>query len=410
MNLKKQKTPSGHDTLVVDGRFFHSRHDPVREAERAAKDADGAAVVFVLSPGLGYLPGAVKAGRVVCVERHAEIAAIAPELKARVHPSPDELHALALDLPEIDKGRIAVLLGAHRDEDAEYYQSLREAITRAVEKRAEEILTVRGFSALWEENLLANAQRFPAARWITDLDRSLIGRTAVLVAAGPSLETDLPALARMRSKAADATFIACDSALPALLSAGITPDLCITIDPQPVKARSLAALGHIPLVASVLSPPRVLACAKVLYLYGQGHPSESAHGVPKRAIVAEPGGSVATAAAVLALRWGAARIIFVGQDLALPDGRLHVRDAPDHLAALEQSLRFRSIEDAWSANARRHRARRVPSVDGGMVWTTPALDSYRIFLESLAKGHPDVGFFRTSRRGAKMEHVTPLGL
>lgn len=406
---RREATASGHDTLVVDGRFFHSRYDPRKEAARAAAEARGAALVFLLSPGLGYLADELRNARVVAIERHPEIAALS-SCKPLVDPSPEDIYQLAFGIEDLRTGRVAILAGACLEEDADWYGEIRAAILRAIDKRAEEAITVRGFAALWSANLAANAALVRRSRWITDLDGTLAGRTAVILAAGPSLEPDLPVLAaHQKTSRPQPVVIAVDSALPMARALGVRVDLCVSIDPQPVKAVALAGLGETPLVASVLSPPAILAAARHLYLFGQNHPDESSLPVPPAAVLAEPGGSVATAAVVLAVRWQAAALVLVGQDLAFLDGRMHCREAPSFSQALAALHRFSALEQTW-ARPVPGKPRWITSNDGGRLPTTPALDSYRLFLEKLAQTSPHVKCFTTSLRGARIEGFSAISL
>jgi len=407
--VRREATASGHDTLVVNGLHFHSRYDPRKEAVRAAAEARGAALVFLLSPGLGYLAGALDGCRIVAVERHAAVAALS-SCRPLVAPSPEQVYELALGLDALDAGRVAILAGTCLEEDEAWYGEIRAAILRAIDKRAEQVLTVRGFGATWAANLAANAALIRRSRWITDLEGSLSGRTAVILAAGPSLVQDLPALAAyQRSSRPQPSVLAVDSALPAARALGINVDLCVSIDPQPVKARALDALGGTPLVASVLSPPEILSAARRLFLFGQGHPDEASLPVPRTAVLADPGGSVATAAAVLAIRWQASALVLVGQDLALLDGRMHSRGTASFSRALASLDRFSALEQTWG-RAPGGKPRWIEGNDGGRLLTTPALDSYRLFLEKLAQTSPHVKCFTTSRRGARIRGFSAVPL
>lgn len=407
MLIERRAARSGAETLAVDGRWFHSRVDPVKEAARLAADVAPGALVVLLSPGLGHLADALAPRETICVERHPELAALRPDLRALVRPDPSDVAQRVADRVESSRAPLAVLTGAHREEDGAYYEEIRAAIARAVDKSVERVVTTTAFAALWERNLRANAPLIRAAsastsaRWISTLAPALRGANVILLAAGPSLHADLPTLARSKARG-DAAVIAVDSALPAALNAGVEPDFVCTIDPQPVKAEPLARIGAIPLIASVLSPPEILARAERLLLFGQGHPFEAELGVPESEMLREVGGSVATAAATLAVRFRAARIALVGQDLAFADDRTHARGAAQEVQASSRLRRFSSMEHGKMRSMRKRNLRRVPSAGGGTVMTTPVLESYRVYLEELAAAHPEVAFARTSFVGAKM--------
>ncbi len=406
IKVEREPTSTGFDTLVVDGRYFHSRVNPRKEASRAASAVAPDALALILSPGLGYLADALKPRDVISVERHPQLAVLRPDLNSLVHPSCEELERLVETLAAERRPKIAVLTGAHREEDHEYYESLRKAITRALEKSVERILTTDAFAKVWERNLRANVMRILQARngevsWSSALEPRLRGSHCVLLSAGPTLGEELPLLSKMLHRGKYLILVV-DSALPAALSAGISPDLVFTIDPQPVKAAVLSNLEDIPLVASVLSPPEILARAGRLYLFGQGHPMEPSVGVPLAEMIQELGGSVATAAATIAVRHGAATLVLAGQDLAFIGDRTHVRGAAQEAASAAGLERFSTMEHAKMRTMIGRNLRCVPSVADGMVMTTPVMDSYRIYLERLARDNPGTRFVHTSSRGARM--------
>lgn len=345
-----------------------------------------------------------------------------PDRRALVAPTPEELTRRIEAIPDWTRGRITILTGVHLEADRDYYAALRRAVEELIDRAAESTATIRAFSDLWESNLSANAGLIRAAEslpdgkagaprigWAPALRGRFAGATVFLLAAGPTLEAELPALLAARGRGViprpDVLLLAVDSALPLLLAKGLGPDFCVTIDPQPVKAGALDGLGEIPLIGSILSPPAVLRKAKHLFLFAQGHPSEARHPIPREAVFMELGGSVATAAAVIAVRFGARRIVLVGQDLAIVERRSHARGTPHETWRSSGLTRFDSIEERDRQACARRAPRRVAGVAGGTVPTTPALDSYRRFFGELARAHPAVEFVQTSRLGAKIDCV-----
>jgi hypothetical protein len=338
-----------------------------------------------------------------------------PDPRTLVAPKPEELTRRLEAIPGWEDGRVTILTGVHLEADRDYYLGLRRALEELIDRTAESISTIRAFRDLWETNLAANAGlirtagRTPRLGWVPALKERFAGATVFLLAAGPTLEEELPALLAARDRGTlqrlGGVLLAVDSALPLLLSAGLVPDFCITIDPQPVKARSLAGLGEIPLIGSVLSPPEILQAAKTLHLFAQGHPSEARHPIPREAIFEELGGSVATAGAVIAVRLGARCVVLVGQDLAILDRRFHARGTHHEAGRIRGLFRFDSIEARDRRDHARRSLRPVECVAGGTISTTPAMDSYRRFFGALAAAHPEVELIQTSSRGARIDCI-----
>lgn len=391
MEVQITETRSGARTLVVDGKYFHSAVDPVKEASRQAAELKDSSTVVLLSPGLGFLARQLSS-QVLLIEKHQAIAALSPDLEFLINPT--ELKIKEKIFGYSDLGKVSIIMGTMLEADQDYYIMIREAVVHAVEKRAEEIITHRAFGEIWKANLESNAPRFSQAKWYTALREHFVRRRVIILSAGPTLEEDLLVLREMG--AGSYIVFATDSALPMALCAGIVPNFCITVDPQPIKAPCLRNLGRIPLIASVLSPPGSLSSADSLYFFGQGHPLEERYGVPVSEVIRDVGGSVATAAATIAVRLGAKDVVLVGQDLAYVEGRTHTRGTVRENASTLS--RFRAFEAAGHVTSRS-----ALSVTGGKVETTPALDSYRRYFERLAAENKRVRFIQTSSKGAKID-------
>ena len=90
--------------------------------------------------------------------------------------------------------------------------------------------TAVGLGKNFADAFMQNVPNILRKPGVTALKDVFKGRSAIVVAAGPSLEKNLHLLKRAKSKA---VIIAVDAALPTLLPAGILPDLLVAIDPMP---------------------------------------------------------------------------------------------------------------------------------------------------------------------------------
>ena len=107
-------------------------------------------------------------------------------------------------------------------------------------------------------NTLANRSAIRASADVSALAGAFPGVPAVLLAAGPSLDRNLEALAGIRQRA---LVIAVDTALRPCLVAGLEPHLVVAVDPTEVNARHLVGLPPLPrtrLVTEPSLPPEVL--------------------------------------------------------------------------------------------------------------------------------------------------------
>ncbi len=153
----------------------------------------------------------------------------------------------------------------------------------------------------------------------------LFGRPAVVCAAGPSLDKQLPTLRRHR----DSLFvIAIGQTLAALRKAGIEPDLVHVVEASDVRVQ-LERAGDLSGATLVLPPQANPALFELpvgrRFLSWQASNSFGywmARGLGEEALLGA-GGTVAHSAVHLAAFLGANPILLIGQDLAFTGGRIY---------------------------------------------------------------------------------------
>ena len=172
-------------------------------------------------------------------------------------------------------------------------------------------------------NRFSNLDLVDTALRLEPLEGLFAGVPAICIAAGPSLDKSLSLLKEMRNRA---VFIAADSALVPLVTAGILPDFVTSIDFQVVNLEKFAPMlsreWELSLVSMIkgtdLVPKRFGAARHFL-----AFPEDRAHQwlidlFEVKTLV--PGAfSVAHLSLGLAIVMGADPIIMVGQDLAYTD-------------------------------------------------------------------------------------------
>jgi hypothetical protein len=219
-------------------------------------------------------------------------------------------------------------------------------------------------------------------------------KSAIVVAAGPTLETLLPKLAALRAGDSPPILIAVDTALRSLLAAGIEPDYVVVADAQYWNARHLAGLAapHATLVTEIAVHPSVFRfpCARIL-LYDSANPvtRELSAGQPTKGALAA-GGSVASVAWDLARCLGATDIYLAGLDLAFPRKRTHARGSLFERQSHQRSARLAPQETA--AVAALFSAPTILAQDyaGRPLLTDQRLRLYAWWFESAIAAHPEV--------------------
>ena len=215
---------------------------------------------------------------------------------------------------------------------------------------------------------------------------------AVVIAAGPSLNSELAAVRRLQ--ASGRIVIAVDAALRTLLAGGVLPSIVVTLDHKPTISRFFDAdlnpmrdstLVYFPVVDNAVLtawPHRRLAAYTSNRRY-----DELRRRCPKATLYAS--GTVLHPAVDLAVQMGAKEIHLAGADFSFPDARTHAVGVFDAHRLEPDALRERTAH--WVINGHDER---VPSIVN--------LIGYLRDLEDYIRSRPDVDFVNLSRKGARI--------
>ena len=212
-------------------------------------------------------------------------------------------------------------LAAHRPADVEPAMRVARRIQQDAVANAD---ARRQFAGRYLLQTLGNLPVIERESNIAALDGGCTGRPAVVVAAGPSLDASLAALAAYQEQV---VIIASDTTLRPLLAAGIRPHLMVAVDPAELNARHLSGVpdtSGIWLAAEgSLHPDAYRSFAGRTFIFKvsdhEPWPWLRDAGLDRGQLRAW--GSVATSAFDLALRMGCAPIIFAGHDFAYTNDR-----------------------------------------------------------------------------------------
>jgi hypothetical protein len=335
MELELRPTPSGHDTLSLDGRLLHSSRDPRREAERAVKELvrREPPCVVLIGVGLGYRASAIlentESTYVIAFEPEDEILQL-----ARAHTlQPDHPRlVLVSSVDELDQ-QLPLLAASgyetmtlqnrftERNEELGEVNSVLDAFASRLEINQN---TLSRFGRLWVKNLCRNIEFLADGTGVSSLRGLLTGTPALLLAAGPTLDEILPKLPRLARRM---TVVAVDTAVSHARSVGVEPDIAVVVDPQYWNARHLdhvegtsailvAETAAHPVVFERFTAPYVF-CSSVFPLGIRFERRLGSFGQ------LGAGGSVSTTAWDLIRLMGASTVFLAGLDLGFPGGRTH---------------------------------------------------------------------------------------
>jgi tetratricopeptide (TPR) repeat protein len=236
---------------------------------------------------------------------------------------------------------------------------------------------------------------------VTALKDIFKGRSAIVVAAGPSLEKNLHLLKKAKGKA---VIIAVDAALPTLLPAGILPDLLVAIDPLPENVaffKDNPLLKHVPFVClSQYTPEIVDLYPGPLFLNMAEQNLVTLWLRPfwedKGSIICF-GGSVAHLGFAAAEYLGCSTIGLVGLDLSF-DAKFHAGDASSLLTEMHGQLY--EFKD---------RADKATDIFGEARYTLPSFLNFKTSLENHIKGSDGV-FVNATEGGLPLDGFTNMRL
>ncbi len=375
----------------------------------AAWDFEGDVVVLVGAPLVPVACVLVALGqrRLVILDLDAQLEAVAaPAILARSHA---EAIAAVRTMTPCPPANLIVrtATGVPRGVGEQVSEDLRGAISDLRIHRN----TVQAFSATWLAQGMANA---PAvARWpsIAAVGDHLRGVPIAIVAPGPSLARNAHLLRELRGRAVIAAF---SHSLRPVLAAGVTPDLVITVDPQDVRYHFAGCdISQSCLVNAVTAHPALFELPAASYLTMSANCSIDDwmfEAFGERA-EAPGGGSVATTALSLALRWGCDPVMFVGLDLSFPGGTYYVGTSVDGAARAEidgdglmrvggWSDGFRAMKAGGGPAAVEERTIELPGWHGGTVPSSFMFSMFHRWFVGRLAGHTGATVFNCTEGGA----------
>ncbi|MBR5400987.1 MAG: motility associated factor glycosyltransferase family protein [Treponema sp.] len=442
------RAKNGSLTAQIDNMLLHSSYNPEREAQSAAGQlvAKEKETVIFMGVGLGWQ---------VCSLAQLMVKSVVPcPVKKLVIVEPDPVHffgalyyidwsgvfdveqlIIAVGCPEnslmglleggsINTGMSGVsaayvyVVPAFIQHARAYFDSVIALIERNRSKNEINAATYKKFEKLWIRNSMKNLVHIGECATVSQLAEGIgggagIGGAAglgtgdfILVAAGPTLETLLPKISEW---AKQAVIICVETALHALLKAGIQPDFIVITDPQYYAYRHIAGLS---------SPGSILVCplsvhpavfrfkCKQIVLCSEMFPVSS-YFESKLGAFGDlgAGGSVASSAWNLCRLLGARNIYLAGLDLSYPAGQTHIKGSSAEEAFLCGADRLATMQDKNSTYRFSANPETAVDYDGNPVLTDARMKMFAWWFESRIAACPEVKTWSLSSKSMKIPGV-----
>ena len=348
--------PKGVHTVSDQGTLLASAYDPAREGARLAAGMVDAPTDLLVAVGFGlghHLEAFRSRNPCPVIVYEPKLARLRAALSARpdltllgeddVHLThdPDELRNLiALHY----RSGLRIKVFPHPSLLRLSPDAVREAIERVSRvKDSVDLVTTTGqvMMADWARGTIANARHLIGQPSIMGLAGALADAPAVICAAGPSLDQQLPKLAAVRERV---VVIAIGQSLRSLREAGIEPDFVHVVESQDV-AHQLTEAGDVGNLQLVLPPQ---AHASLFELPVKQHWIAFQATNPFGCWIGEQlgerdflpsAGTVVQCSLHLARVLGCNPVALIGQDLAFTGGRLYAAGSAYH------EVGFRTRED-----------------------------------------------------------------
>lgn len=351
-----EATSVGHPTCMIqcEGQqyYLHSNKEPFAEADRWTSDVmdETCKAYHVLGGGLGYHG----------VRMYWGLYGNYP-----VHVYEYDLNMLWLSVkycqmeqailgkfflhydPQLRQ--LAEAVGAQEHRLCIHYPSLRRIGKAQLREHYERFFiqdsSYRNAKRLLQGNFDANIsgmEKEPERIGMVDcLKEQFSKKNVFIVAAGPSLDKNV-AMVKEVTEREDCLILATGTVLRKLLRMGIRPDYVIVTEPN---ERALAQINgaegaDVPmLMLSTANHGYMLRYpAKHYVIFQEGYPRAEAAAALLKTTLYQTGGSVSTTALDVALRLGAAKVVFLGLDLAFTDNLAHAEGTSNRIATDTEEL------------------------------------------------------------------------
>lgn len=243
------------------------------------------------------------------------------------------------------------------------------------------------------KNNIMNLRHLPGCRSGEDfVNHFPTDMPAIVVSAGPSLAKNKHLLKEVKGKA---LIMVVDTAISHVMSMGVEPDVILTVDfNKDYKYFEGFDIKHIPLVVEPdssykiidqVKPENIIFCGTDVALWTnmirkQGSNLE----------FLDVGGSVATVAIAVAIKWGFKKIMLIGQDLAFTGGAMHIGEDV-------QEYDFSTGNYSY-----------VKGINDEELVTRADYLSYLKWIERMAYTHSDVEIIDATEGGAFIENTTVM--
>lgn len=278
---------------------------------------------------------------------------------------------------------------AYTEEVHKIYEIIRSVTRRRVINRNTNIF----FSKIWFESTISDLKYLSKSKNIVNMKNIYSGKPAVIVSAGPSLSKNISQLKQFEDKAVIFTG---GRTWRTLIEEGIKADFLSIVDAHELSYElvdEVISKEEVTLVHSEILPNKVLELHKgnrIFYPYAPW-----VNDIVESSNYNFTHSSVAHTCTKLAMYMGCNPIIFIGQDLAYTDDKVHAENAEFVQEKYKDKEDITKVANSFSPY--------VEDIYGNKVRTSMTLNFFREQFEEIIKESPEIEFINSTEGGANIK-------
>ncbi len=274
---------------------------------------------------------------------------------------------------------------------SEYYNNIKSILEEVIMYKVVDRNTALKYANLFTKNIIQNRYEICKGYDLSILKGQLKDVPALVVSGGPSLNKNIKFIKEFKG----IIFVG-NRTLAPVIAQGIKPDFIAALDPEDITHSTLGnnADNHIDMIVTDQCNHKVIAAHKgKKYFVNTFSGVEDLLGVNVTGGIAM-GGSVATLCTSVAQYMGCNPIIFIGQDCAYTDMKIHAE------VCSNQQMDSSASNDAQSQDLE---LIEIEGYYGDKVWSSYDLISFLRWLEAFIKKDESTTYINATEGGAKIE-------
>ncbi len=406
MRIYKSFEQAKNGTLIpvfTSGKTMESRYNPERDAETLCKSIDeGFNFFLILGTGSGLflkkLSERFPMALIISLELYQDDidflrqAASIKELEKNHQVIFSSLESLEKDLSQnyipAKYGDLKIIeQRAWVNENKDSINQINSILQKSIGIISADFSVQSHFGKIWTTNILNNAllaekisnESFNKLSLSSCFSKDVLQKTAVIVAAGPTLDKTIKIL-NERNKY---FIIATDTAASALTKNNIIPDVIVSIDGQNVSynhfMKTPSTLYAFDFCSNFSAAKHIAENGNKFFFFCSGHPLANAINIScgnAFPTLFSGAGTVTITATDLAVKAGFSKIQVLGADFSYSNGKAYAKGTYLDSLNNKDSLRIASAEKTFSKLMFRTELKAT-----GQTQTTPILDAYKTSFE-----------------------------